>query len=129
MRVSYNRARLFYTELEGGGVCVRLAYSPWLRFDEDDFGQHGTQAHGRTTNHHLTKSDAAAAVKIMQFVSDLAKQENLIIVCSVHQPSSAIYACFDKVLAECLCMPCLCVRVRVRACVCACVCVTVNYNM
>ena len=42
--------------------------------------------------------DAAAAVNIMVFVKELAKAENLIVVATIHQPSSKVYAGFDQVM-------------------------------
>jgi ABC-type multidrug transport system ATPase subunit len=34
--------------------------------------------------------DAAAAAAIMRFITDLAKQQNLIIVATIHQPSTKV---------------------------------------
>ena len=42
--------------------------------------------------------DAAAALNTMTFIGELAKQERLIAVCTIHQPSTAIYLAFDGVL-------------------------------
>ena len=42
--------------------------------------------------------DAAAALNTMTFIGELAKQERLIAVCTIHQPSTAIYLAFDGVM-------------------------------
>lgn len=42
--------------------------------------------------------DAAAAAKIMEFITDLAAKENLIIVATIHQPSTAVYNRFDEIM-------------------------------
>ena len=42
--------------------------------------------------------DAAAAENIMQEIVHVAKDERLIIVCSIHQPSTRVYNGFDEVM-------------------------------
>ena len=42
--------------------------------------------------------DAAAAANIMREITSLAAQENLVIVATIHQPSSKVYARFDQVM-------------------------------
>jgi ABC-type multidrug transport system ATPase subunit len=42
--------------------------------------------------------DAAAAASIMKFLKDLAVAANIAIVCTIHQPSSAVYNGFDRVM-------------------------------
>lgn len=42
--------------------------------------------------------DAAAASHIMQEIRRVAKEERLIIVCSIHQPSTKVYNGFDEVM-------------------------------
>jgi hypothetical protein len=42
--------------------------------------------------------DAAAAANIMVFIKELAKEERLIVVATIHQPSSKVYAGFDQVM-------------------------------
>jgi ABC-type multidrug transport system ATPase subunit len=42
--------------------------------------------------------DAAAASSIMNFIKKLAQSANICVVCTIHQPSSAVYTGFDKVM-------------------------------
>lgn len=42
--------------------------------------------------------DAAAAASIMRFLKGLAVAANICIVCTIHQPSSAVYNGFDRVM-------------------------------
>jgi ABC-type multidrug transport system ATPase subunit len=42
--------------------------------------------------------DAAAAASIMRFLKELAVAANICIVCTIHQPSSAVYNGFDRVM-------------------------------
>mmetsp|Transcript_23156 Transcript_23156/g.53715 ORF Transcript_23156/g.53715 Transcript_23156/m.53715 type:complete len:294 (+) Transcript_23156:304-1185(+) len=42
--------------------------------------------------------DAAAASNIMQEILRVAKEENLIIACTIHQPSTKVYNGFDEVM-------------------------------
>lgn len=42
--------------------------------------------------------DAAAAANIMVFIKQLAIQDNLIVVATIHQPSSKIYDAFDRLM-------------------------------
>ena len=42
--------------------------------------------------------DAAAADNIMQEIVRVAKEERLIIMCSIHQPSTKVYNGFDKLM-------------------------------
>ena len=42
--------------------------------------------------------DASAAKKLILFLRDFAVNENKIVICSIHQPSSFIFQCFHKVL-------------------------------
>jgi ABC-type multidrug transport system ATPase subunit len=45
-----------------------------------------------------TGLDAAAADNIMREIVNVAKNENLIIVCTIHQPSTKVYNGFDEVM-------------------------------
>ena len=42
--------------------------------------------------------DSAAAANIMAFITSLAKETNVCVVCTIHQPSAAVYADFDRVM-------------------------------
>ena len=42
--------------------------------------------------------DAAAAVSIMNFIKDLAQKDDLIVVATIHQPSTRVYEGFDQVM-------------------------------
>lgn len=42
--------------------------------------------------------DAAAATNIMQEITRVAREERLIIVCTIHQPSTKVYNGFDQVM-------------------------------
>lgn len=42
--------------------------------------------------------DAASAANIMHEIVRVAKDERLIIVCTIHQPSTKVYNCFDQVM-------------------------------
>ena len=42
--------------------------------------------------------DAAAAEKIMQEIVSVARSENLIVMCTIHQPSTKVYNGFDQVM-------------------------------
>jgi ABC-type multidrug transport system ATPase subunit len=45
-----------------------------------------------------TGLDAASAENIMQEIVRVAKEENLIILCTIHQPSTKVYQGFDEVM-------------------------------
>ena len=42
--------------------------------------------------------DSASAANIMQFITDVTKTHNLISITTIHQPSTAVYNGFDKVM-------------------------------
>ncbi|KAK2763092.1 hypothetical protein FQN54_009726 [Arachnomyces sp. PD_36] len=42
--------------------------------------------------------DSTASFEVMSYVNTLAKENNLIIIASIHQPSTAIFELFDKLL-------------------------------
>jgi len=42
--------------------------------------------------------DAAAAAKIMTFLVHVAKEHAIVIMCTIHQPSTTVFANFDKLL-------------------------------
>lgn len=42
--------------------------------------------------------DSAASFEVISFVKDIAKKHNLIVVASIHQPSTSTFAMFDKLL-------------------------------
>lgn len=42
--------------------------------------------------------DSAASFKVMSFVNQVAKSNNLIVIASIHQPSTATFELFDKLL-------------------------------
>jgi hypothetical protein len=42
--------------------------------------------------------DSAASLGVMSYIRDLAKSENIIVVCSIHQPSTTTFELFDKLL-------------------------------
>ena len=42
--------------------------------------------------------DSAASHEVMSYISEVAKQHQIIVVASIHQPSSTTFAIFDKVL-------------------------------
>ena len=42
--------------------------------------------------------DSAAAFEVISFVKDIAKTHNLIVITSIHQPSTSTFAMFDKLL-------------------------------
>lgn len=42
--------------------------------------------------------DSAASFKVMSYVRDVAKANNLIVISSIHQPSTATFQLFDKLL-------------------------------
>ena len=42
--------------------------------------------------------DAAASSNVMQYISQLAKELNIIVIATIHQPSSGIYFAFDRVM-------------------------------
>merc|ERR1719446_1181737 len=42
--------------------------------------------------------DAAGAASIMKFVAEMARESNMIIVATIHQPSSSVFMAFDKVM-------------------------------
>jgi ABC-type multidrug transport system ATPase subunit len=42
--------------------------------------------------------DSAAAASIMLFIRGLAKEANIIVVCTIHQPSASVYAGFDQTM-------------------------------
>jgi ABC-type multidrug transport system ATPase subunit len=42
--------------------------------------------------------DSAASFKVMSFVKQVARENNLIIIASIHQPSTATFELFDKLL-------------------------------
>ena len=41
--------------------------------------------------------DAASAAEIMTLLDGMAKNKNMLLVCSIHQPSSRIFMAFDRV--------------------------------
>lgn len=45
-----------------------------------------------------TSIDAAAAAGIMKFLRSLAKEANICVICTVHQPPAAVFAGFDEVM-------------------------------
>ncbi|KIW08776.1 uncharacterized protein PV09_00713 [Verruconis gallopava] len=64
------------------GIATQLVTSPKLLFlDEPTSGL-----------------DATAGYEVMSFVKSLAKKYNLIVIASIHQPSTAIFELFDKLL-------------------------------
>ena len=77
----------FYAGLSGGqkrrlSLAVALLSNPLVLFlDEPTSGL-----------------DAAAAASIMRFLKELAVAANIAIVCTIHQPSSAVYNGFDRVM-------------------------------
>ncbi|PFH56705.1 hypothetical protein XA68_16120 [Ophiocordyceps unilateralis] len=42
--------------------------------------------------------DSTGSQQVVQYLRDLAKASNLIIICSIHQPSAAVFHKFDKLL-------------------------------
>ncbi|KAF2149432.1 putative ABC transporter [Myriangium duriaei CBS 260.36] len=42
--------------------------------------------------------DSAASFEVVSFVKDIAKKHNLIVIASIHQPSTSTFAMFDKLL-------------------------------
>lgn len=42
--------------------------------------------------------DSAASWEVMSFIKDIAKKNNLIVIASIHQPSTSTFQLFDKVL-------------------------------
>ena len=42
--------------------------------------------------------DAAAAVGVMDCIRELAKSSNLVVICTIHQPSTVVYNSFDQVM-------------------------------
>ncbi|KAK3669455.1 hypothetical protein LTR78_010675 [Recurvomyces mirabilis] len=42
--------------------------------------------------------DSAASFEVISFVKDIAKKHNLIVIASIHQPSTSTFAMFDKLL-------------------------------
>jgi len=42
--------------------------------------------------------DSASSSHVMRYISDLAVSQNIIVICTIHQPSSAIYSSFQRVL-------------------------------
>lgn len=42
--------------------------------------------------------DSAASLNVMSYIRDAAKAHNLIVVCSIHQPSTTTFELFDKLL-------------------------------
>ncbi|KAL3953725.1 hypothetical protein ACCO45_011681 [Purpureocillium lilacinum] len=64
------------------GVASQLLMSPKLLFlDEPTSGL-----------------DSAASWEVVNYLRDVARRNNLIVVCSIHQPSTATYNLFDKLL-------------------------------
>ncbi|KYG41115.1 hypothetical protein M433DRAFT_27795 [Acidomyces richmondensis BFW] len=45
--------------------------------------------------------DSAASFEVISFIKDAAKKHNLIVIASIHQPSTSTFAMFDKVLLLC----------------------------
>ncbi|RCI12076.1 hypothetical protein L249_0733, partial [Ophiocordyceps polyrhachis-furcata BCC 54312] len=45
-----------------------------------------------------TGLDSTGSREIIQYLSDLAKRTKMIIICSIHQPSDAVFRIFDKLL-------------------------------
>lgn len=46
----------------------------------------------------LTGLDSSRAVEVMQSLKKLAHDEGITVMLTIHQPSSALYACFDRLL-------------------------------
>ncbi|UNI21341.1 hypothetical protein JDV02_007339 [Purpureocillium takamizusanense] len=64
------------------GVASQLLMSPKLLFlDEPTSGL-----------------DSAASWEVVNYLRDVARRNNLIVVCSIHQPSTATYNLFDKLM-------------------------------
>ena len=42
--------------------------------------------------------DAASSQQIMQEIVRIAKEENLVTLCTIHQPSSKVYSNFDQAM-------------------------------
>ncbi len=42
--------------------------------------------------------DAAASSNVMKYISELAVEMNIIVIATIHQPSSAIYFAFDRIM-------------------------------
>ncbi|SCO01486.1 related to ATP-binding cassette protein [Fusarium fujikuroi] len=64
------------------GVASQLITSPKLLFlDEPTSGL-----------------DSAASLEVVKYLRDVAKRNNLIVICSIHQPSTSTFNLFDKLL-------------------------------
>lgn len=64
------------------GVASQLVTSPKILFlDEPTSGL-----------------DSAASREVMSYISDVARQHSIIVIASIHQPSAATFALFDRVL-------------------------------
>lgn len=42
--------------------------------------------------------DSAASLEVVKYLRDVAKRNNLIVICSIHQPSTSTFNLFDKLL-------------------------------
>lgn len=42
--------------------------------------------------------DSASAAQMMKLITNLAREENVMVVCTIHQPSSVVYNAFDELM-------------------------------